>query len=315
MERVWITGGRGFVGRYLADELGRRGTHVWVIDRGDDDEDAATHWLGIDLSDPDSVGRAIAATSPDAIVHLAAQSSGGLSFSIPGETLRNNLGITLGLLEGIRQTASDRRPRLISVGSCEEYGAPANEAELPLREDQTLRPGNPYAVSKAAQTLLAQQYRRSHDLPILCVRAFTHTGPGQSERFVFGSWVAQIARLEAAGGGTLQVGNLDVSRDLSDVREIVRAYADLLEVEWPADTVNVGSGREIALRDALDHLRARARARIEVEVDPARLRPSDVPRFVGDVSRLQKMLGWVPSAPFEDTLDDMLAAARVALGA
>lgn len=308
MRKVWITGGRGFVGQTLARTLLARDDRVWILDHHRDTGSgiAGTESLECPLEDGDAVAQALRATRPDAIVHLAAQSSGGQSFSIPRETLRNNVESTLGLLEGMRALDAEERPRLLSVGSCEEYGGPEHDGELPLREEQPLRPGSPYAVSKAAQTLLVQQYRRAHGLQTLAVRSFTHTGPGQSDRFVFGSWARQVAELEQRGGGVLAVGNLRVSRDVSDVRDVARAYSELLDAEWEHDVVNLCSGREFALRLALDLLCGASAAPIRTEVDPARLRPSDALRVVGDPSRLRSMIGWIPSTPFEKTLEDLL---------
>jgi GDP-4-dehydro-6-deoxy-D-mannose reductase len=298
---VWVTGGNGFTGRHLRRELERRGRDVLSIDRSVEDGTS----VELDLADVRAVRAEIEDRRPSSILHLAAQSSGRLSLEEPVETVRNNVSITQGILEAIRSLPAEDRPRLLSVGSCEEYGFVAHEDELPLREDQPLRPSNPYAVSKAAQTLLCQQYRRTWDLPVLAVRSFTHTGPGQSDRFVFSSWAQQIATIERRGG-RLQVGNLAVSRDVSDVRDVVRAYADLVDIPWPYDTVNVCSGRETSLDEALAVLRSASSAEVRVEVDPARLRPADVPRFVGDPSRLQEMTGWVPSTPLATTLGDLL---------
>lgn len=298
---VWVTGGNGFTGRHLRHELERRGHDVLAIDRGDESGDTLT----LDLADVDAVRAELVDRCPEVIFHLAAQSSGRVSLDEPVETVRNNVSITHGLLEAIRSLDPDRRPRLLSVGSCEEYGFVAREDELPLREDQPLRPSNPYAVSKAAQTLLCQQYRRTWGLPVLAVRAFTHTGPGQSDRFVFSSWARQIATIEREGG-RLRVGNLAVSRDVCDVRDVARAYADLAARPWEVDAVNVCSGRETRLEEGLEILRAASTAPIEVEVDPALLRPADVPRFVGDPSRLRELTGWVPSTPLRSTLTDLL---------
>lgn len=314
MQRVWITGGHGFVGRTLARELTGRALAVWTVERGPARPDDDDQTLRIPLAEDGVVARALTDIRPDAIVHLAAQSSGGASFRIPRETLRNNVESTLGLLEAILSLPAGERPRLLSVGSCEEYGAPNGDGELPLTEDQPLRPGNPYAVSKAAQTLLCQQYRRAHGLDVLAVRSFTHTGPGQSDRFVFGSWARQIAELERAGGGVLAVGNLDVSRDVSHVGDVARAYADLLTVDWPHDVVNLCRGEATALRTVLDHLCSVALAPVDWQVDPARLRPGDVPLFVGDPSRLRSMIGWIPSTPVETALNELLQWWRERIG-
>lgn len=301
--RIWVTGGRGFAGSHLTRELRERGHEVIPIDRG---PEASDDPLPLELDDPSAVHAAMADSRPDAVVHLAAQSSGARSFDAPFATLHNNLDTTLSLLESMRRLPEPDRPRLLSVGSCEEYGAPACDDELPLGEAQPLRPGNPYAVSKAAQTLLCQQYRRAHGLQVLAVRSFTHTGPGQRPAFVWSSFAKQIAELESRGGGTLYVGNLKPSRDLSDVRDVTRAYADLLEAPWDHDVVNLCSGRETRVGEGLEILRTMARCEIRVEVDPSRLRPHDVLRFVGDPSRLREMIGWVPETPVRTTLGDLL---------
>ena len=314
MPAAWITGHAGFAGQHLVSELGSRGWRVWGIDRIDRmvAEPAGAESIELDLTDARAVQRAIERTHPQAIFHLAAQSSGGLSFARPAETMRNNIELILGLLEALRALAEEGAsvPVLLAVGSCEEYGGPARDEELPLREDQPLRPSNPYAVSKAAQTLLCQQYRRAHELPIICVRSFTHTGPGQSDRFVFSSFARQIAQIEEQGReGILQVGNLDVSRDVSDVRDVVRAYADLVEsgrLAWNVDAINVCSGRELWLRQGLEVLQRKSQAEIRVVQDPDRLRPADVSRFVGDPTLLRSLIGWVPTTPIDDTLGDLL---------
>lgn len=304
---VWVTGGSGFTGGHLRRELERRGHRVLNIDRRGEPDD-----LDVDLADIADVVAALEDSKPAAILHLAAQSSGHVSLEQPVETVRNNISITQGLLEAIRFLPRESRPRLLAIGSCEEYGFVAHDDELPLTEDQPLRPSNPYAVSKAAQTLLCQQYRRTWGLEVLAIRAFTHTGPGQDERFVFSSWAKQIAEIER-GGGQLQIGNLAVSRDISDVRDVVRAYADLIQIDWPHDVVNVCSGRETSLQEALELLRDSATVEIKVEVDPSRLRPADVPRFVGDPSRLRELTGWIPSTPLKSTLTDLLEDWRARL--
>lgn len=297
-ELVWVTGGSGFAGGHLRRELERRGSDVLSIDRRDGS-------LDIELSDPSIVAEALDERPPGTIIHLAGQSSGRVSLEEPMETVRNNVSITHGLLEAIRRIDPEQRPRLLAVGSCEEYGFVATQDELPLVEDQPLRPSNPYAVSKAAQTLLCQQYRRTWGLETLAVRAFTHSGPGQDDRFVFSAWARQIAEIERKGG-KLRVGNLAVSRDVSDVRDVVRAYADLIGIDWPWDVVNLCSGRETTLEDALGILVGAANADIPVEPDPALIRPADVPRFVGCPDRLRTLTGWVPETPIETTLTDLL---------
>ena len=319
MKIAWITGAYGFVGPYLARELSRRGRRVYAIDRPEKSapEQMDVDPLVVELSDPDQVALRIAETRPDEIFHLAAQSSAALSFDEPALTLQQNLMGTVGLLEGIRRAGeANGAPQLLSVGSCEEYGPIRKESDLPVTEDQALNPASPYAVSKAAQTLLCLQYHQAYDLPIVCTRSFTHTGAGQSSRFVFSSFAKQIAELEASGAskGTLKVGNLAAVRDVSDVGDVTTAYCELLEKGEPGRAYNVCSGRGLEIEQGLRSMLQRSTVEIEVEVDPARLRPLDVPRFVGDPSRLEAAIGWKPSRPAEETLAELLEYWRCELG-
>jgi GDP-4-dehydro-6-deoxy-D-mannose reductase len=315
LKTAWITGCYGFVGPYLARELLSRNVVVFGIDRAGSSAPAGlgVRHLEVNLLDVRQVAQKLRDTRPDAIFHLAAQSSAALSFQQPGETLDQNIQTTVGLLEGIRQSyEAGNAPRLLSVGSCEEYGPILDETHLPVREDQALRPASPYAVSKAAQTLLCLQYHDAYGLPIVCTRSFTHTGPGQHERFVFSSFAKQIAEQENGEGdggngkGILEVGNLDAVRDVSDVRDITRAYVDLLEKAAGGELVNICSGRGLRIGEGLAILTELSRLQIEVRIDPERFRPLDVPVFIGDSSRLEKLVGWKPSIPPEKTLADLL---------
>src|SRR6266542_3479810 len=147
----------------------------------------------------------------------------------------------------------------------------------------------------------------------LPICSFPHIGPGQAEVFAVGSWTSQIARLEDEGGGTLRVGDLDVERDLTDVRDVCRAYRLLLDPAVPLETYNVASGTAVRLAEVVDLLLGLARCPIEVERDPARTRPVDIPVQRGDPSRLAEATGWRPAIPLEQTLRDALDYARAAL--
>ena len=216
----------------------------------------------------------------------------------------NALGTAV-LLQAVRRVAPEARVLVASTG--EVYG---RAAEVPTPEDAPVAPTSPYAVSKAAAELACSQERASGGLDVVVARAFQHEGPGRDRRFAIGSWTEQIARLEHAGGGALQVGNLTPRRDITDVRDVVRAYRQLLEPGVPAGTYNVASGRSVSIGDVLDLLVGLARCDVEIQEDPALLRAVDLPLVCGDSSRLRSATGWRPEIPLEQTLADALDYAR-----
>jgi len=182
---------------------------------------------------------------------------------------------------------------------------------MPTTEDAPVAPLSPYAASKAAAEVAAGQAKRA-GLDVVVARAFQHEGPGRDERFAVGSWSAQIVRAEEAGGGTVQVGDLTARRDITDVRDVVRAYEALLDPSVPAGTYNVASGRAVEMQEVLDILVGLAACPIEVERDPERLRPAELPVLSGDASRLRTATGWTPTISLEQTLADTLQAVRAA---
>jgi GDP-4-dehydro-6-deoxy-D-mannose reductase len=242
------------------------------------------------------------------VVHLAAQSSVASTWHAERDVwLVNTIG-TVNLLAAVRVAQPDARVVIVSTG--EVYG---RADDLPTPEDAPLLPLSPYATSKAAAELAAERARHAEKLEVIVVRPFTHIGPGQSALFAVGSWTQQIAMIEQAGAGTLRVGNVNVQRDLTDVRDICRAYRLLLALDVPPATYNVASGTAVRLADVVELLRCLARYPIVVEQDPARSRPVDVPILLGDASRLAAATGWRPSIPLEQTLSDALDYARAAL--
>jgi GDP-4-dehydro-6-deoxy-D-mannose reductase len=248
--------------------------------------------------------RAIIAARPTVIFHLAGQPFVPESFRDPAGTLSTNtlgaLHIFLSLIE-LRSKA-----RVLVVGTADEYGK-LNEADLPLTEDAPLRPANPYGVSKAAQGLLALQYHLSHGLDIVRVRPFTHIGPRQNERFVTAAFARQIARIERGlQPPLLQVGNLSAHRDFTDVRDMVRAYALLVEHGEPGSVYNAGSGQAVMVRELLDILLEASTTPVEVHLNPELMRPIDIPVVVCDASRLRAHTGWAPQIPLRQTLHAIL---------
>ena len=305
--KILITGICGFVGGYLGRCLVRAG-HVVCGTRLEGErvpdflKDTEIHVL--DLTQKDAVGDVLRAAKPDAVCHLAAQSSVALSWRDPARTWEVNVIGLIHLLEGIRALGSN--PRILLIGSSEEYGKVTPE-EIPLREDQPLRPGNPYAAGKAAQEMLGRLYAEAYGMDIVMVRAFNHTGPGQTPTFVIPDFAKRIAAMEKGQmPKELLVGNLEAVRDFSDVRDIVRGYAMLLERGRAGEVYNIGSGQGYSIRDLLQRLLAMTEETIVVSRDPERVRPLDVPVLIGDIQKITDHTGWKPEIPMETTLRDVL---------
>lgn len=251
---------------------------------------------------------------PDLVFHLAAQASVPDSWRDPATTYTTNVLGQLGLIEAILRL-DDPKPRLLVVSSSEIYGAPIGPEELPVLESNPLRPDSPYAVSKAAQDLMAYQYVRSHRLPIVRVRPFNHIGPGQNDAYVAGAFARQVAEVEAGvRKPVIRVGNLTAQRDFTDVRDIVRGYLLAVQHGAPGEVYNLASGRAIPVQHILDFYVSRSRAPLRVETDPARFRPVDVASVYGDSTKLRSLCGWTPSIPLETTLSDVLEYWRARVG-
>ncbi len=308
--KLLVTGAGGFVGGHLVGYLRREHPRVEVF--GVVLPQGGITWgtgagmsaIEADLNDPQATAVVVEAVRPDAIIHLAGQSSPHLSWLDPGATLRTNVMGIVHVLDAARRAGL--RPAVLVVGSAEEYG-PAPGEELPLRETVPLRPASPYAVSKVAQAALAALYGPSAGMRVVTTRTFHHTGPGRGETFAESSFARQIAEIESGRRpAVLKVGNLEAVRDFTDVRDVVRAYWLLLERGAGGAVYNVCTGRGRRIRELLDVLLACSRARVEITVDPERLRSADVPAQVGDPSRLKAATGWEPQIPLEQTLRDLL---------
>jgi GDP-4-dehydro-6-deoxy-D-mannose reductase len=257
----------------------------------------------VDVRDPDDLEAAIGEARPDALVHLAAQTSVAAAFGRPGETFAVNAMGTLHVLEACRQAGVER---VLVVTSSEVYGRRA-AADGPVPESAPLAPVSPYGASKAAQDLIGAQYWRGYDLQVVRVRAFPHTGPGQDPRFVFPSVARRIAMAEAGRGpAAIAIGNLDPTRDVSHVRDVVEAYALLLRQGAGGQAYNVCSGVGRTIGEALDVLASLSEVAIEFRVDPARLRPAEVPWMVGDPSLARETIGWTAVRSWEETARDLL---------
>ncbi|PJF42787.1 MAG: GDP-mannose 4,6-dehydratase, partial [Phototrophicales bacterium] len=214
------------------------------------------------------------------------------------------------LLEALRQTPNTR---IMIVSSSEVYGQITTE-QLPVTEEHTTYPNNPYGISKMVQELLGQQYLAAEGFKVYIARPFNHIGAGQSHRFAIANFAAQIARMEKGlQPPILEVGNLAAERDFTDVRDTVRAYDLIMQKGRIGEPYNIGSGKSYSIRALVDMLIAIAKIKVSIRVDESRLRPIDVPRIVADASRLTKETGWRPQIPIEQTIHDILEDARQSL--
>ncbi len=332
--RDLVTGALGFAGLHLVRALLRSGREVTGFGKQPDDSappavvggftrtggdsGAAVTYAGADgsftyvtgsVTDADAVREALATARPAVIYHLAAQSSAAASFAAPAETLSANLLGTLHLLEAVRALPAAERPFILAIGSAEEYGPQPGITFLD--EETSLAPVSPYAVSKAAQTLLCRQYHRAHDVPVVIARPFSHTGPGQHPRFAFPSFARQIAAAEADRGPTeILTGDLSPVRDFLDVRDVVNAYRLLAARGAPGEVYNICSGTALTMAEGLRILVSAAAVPVTVRRDPSRDRPADTPRLVGDNRKLREGTGWAPERNVASALLDLLAEAR-----
>jgi GDP-4-dehydro-6-deoxy-D-mannose reductase len=287
MGPVLITGADGFVGTHLRALLG----------------DAAIA-AEVDVLDRAAVSRAIREARPRSVVHLAAESSVASSWQDPRAAWLVNVVGTVNILEAVREEQPGARVLFVSTG--EVYG---RTDQLPTPESAPIAPLSPYAATKAAAEIACSQSARA-GLDIVIPRAFNNEGPGRDERFALGSWAHQIARLEEAGGGVLAVGDLSAERDITDVRDVCRAYTLLLDEAVSAGTYNVASGRSVPMSRVVELFVSRAHCPVEVKQRDDRVRPVEIPRMVGDASRLRAATGWEPEIPLEQTIADMLQAVR-----
>jgi GDP-4-dehydro-6-deoxy-D-mannose reductase len=252
----------------------------------------------VDLLDRGAVAHALSALRPSTVYHCAGIAHVGESWAEPVRALRVNVLGTHHVLEGIRDAGIDC-PVLVT-GSALVYRASTGT----LTEHDPIGPSDPYGVSKLAQEMLAAACTQ---IPVFIVRPFNHAGPRQSPAYVTSSFARQIANIEAGRHEpVLRVGNLDARRDITDVRDTVRAYQLVVQHGQPRRPYNVCSGHAYRVRDLLNALVELSTASIDIEIDPSRLRPSDNPVIAGDRSRISGETGWAPDIPIERTLDDLL---------
>ena len=306
-ETVLLTGGTGFVGSHLSAAFAARfpdAELVLLCRPGEKPARGDAKFLTAELTDEASVDAVLEQVRPDAVIHLAAQSSVGEAIGGAEQTWRVNFCGTMWLASAVARHCP--RATFLFVSSGEVYGA--NFRAGPAAEETPLMPLNPYARSKAAaEAMLPDVLRQSARL--IVTRSFNHTGAGQDERFALPAFAAQIARIERGEQQPrLSVGNLTAERDFLDVDDVVDAYFRLIEAPGLPQhaTFNVASGEARAISDMLECLRALARSRFEITVDPDRVRSSEIASAVGNASKLRQATGWAPQRSVDDMLSRLL---------
>jgi GDP-4-dehydro-6-deoxy-D-mannose reductase len=305
--RILITGASGFIGRNLsryAVEKGHEvvGTYLNTAELSARDlPSTGVEWLHLDTQDAEQVAGIVNSVRPDGIFHLAAQAYAQIAWSKPADTFRTNVLGTIYLYEALR--AHPPRAGTLLASSGASYGIPSR---LPISEDIPLNPTNPYGVSKACQDMLSLQYSLNFGLRILRARLFGTTGPGKTGD-ALNDFARQVAAIEETGNpGKLKVGNLDTFRDISDVRDVVRALWLVFEKGAPEVPVNVAAGESYSIRRITEHLVRLAKVPLDVVQEPTLLRPTDEPDNRSDVTRLRE-LGFERRYALEQTIVDTLA--------
>ena len=298
-----VTGAAGFAGSYVLDLLAEHQTDVVAWHRPGSarcSNSAHLHWQAVDLLDRRAVRDAVHGLRPRAVYHCAGAAHVGQAWDTTTRTLATNVMGTHHLVEALREFAPDAH--MLNTSSALVY-APSTE---PQDEHHPLVPVSPYGFSKLAQEMAG---RGNPGGPLVYLaRPFNHTGPRQSPSFAGPGFARTIALIEAGRmRPEIQVGNLEPLRDLTDVRDTVRAYRLILERGTPGRPYNVCSGRPIKIGHLLDMMLRRAKISIRVVVDPARYRPNDSPIVQGNPARIREELGWSPKIPIEQTVDDLLA--------
>ena len=287
-----MTGSSGFVGHWMLEHLRAQG------------DEPLTLPVDLDIRDRAGLGHAVSAGAPEGVIHLAAQASVGSSWDQAATTFEINAMGTLNLLDaaGVAST----RPRVVVVSSAEVYGLLRPE-DLPVGEDRGFAPVSPYAASKAAAELLGVQAWLGRGLEVMRARPFNHTGPGQRGDFVVPALAHQVVLAARQGATELLTGNLDVRRDITDVRDVVRAYRRLLTDGEAGTAYNVCRGTSVPIEEVARRLLDLAGIDVPLVVDPARARAVDQPDLRGDPGRLAAATGWSPEIDLDLTLRDVLA--------
>lgn len=313
MQKYLITGVNGFCGRHLIDVLVGGSNSVYGISRSIPDDLIAHHpavtYEQCNMIDHTSIYNILKKIKPDYIFHFAAESMVSSSWKNPISIMNNNIISQINIFEAVREL--ELSTRIIVACSSEEYGL-IKESDLPINEKCCFNPLSVYAVSKVSQDMLAYQYYKSYDMDIVRVRSFNLTGPGRPRFYALSSFAYQIAQIEKySQSGTVSVGNLDVSRDYTDVRDAVKGYVQIAQKALPGSVYNLCSGKSYNLRELLNILITLSTSDITTKVDPNKFRPSDLPLMQGDNTKIKHEINWEPKIDIYKTLEDLLCFWRL----
>jgi len=303
MKKYLVTGVNGFVGKYFVDYVLSVESDAEIMGLGLEEKTKVENikYKSVNLCDGEQVYNIIEEYRPDYIIHLAAVSSVSKSWEDPVGCFLNNNATFLNLAEAVRKLGL--KTRILSVGSSEEYGI----YNQPMKESFILHPKSPYSVARLSQEYMSKLYVDNFDADVVMTRSFNHIGPRQSTRFVIPSFIEQLVNI--ANGkieNKMMVGNIDVIRDFTDVRDVVDAYYRIIKNAPNRSVYNVCSGHGIKLRDIIDETAKTLGIKPNIVVDKTRLRANEIPSVIGDNSKLKNELGWKPKYTLKQTISDMI---------
>ena len=318
-ERILITGITGFAGSHLAELALEKNCIVYGLKRWNLSRLRNVHhimdkinWIDCDITDYVSVKKALEIAKPDKIFHLAAESFVSVSWNHPSHFMDVNYKGTVNFLEAIKDLKIN--PRFLIPGCGEEYGE-IFEDELPINENTPLRPVNPYAVTKIAQDLIGYVYFRSYGLNVIRIRTFNHEGPRRDNVFGIPWFAYQIARIEEGiQPPIIKTGHIDDRRNFTHINDVVNAYWIALEKCNPGELYLIGSDENEKIhsyREIIEMLLKMSSVKgIKIEEDPQYVRPTSVPRLIGDTSKFRNLTNWKPKISIDKTLEDTLEYGR-----
>jgi GDP-4-dehydro-6-deoxy-D-mannose reductase len=289
MPTALLIGGAGFVGQHMQSIL-LTGFKVIATDRN------------YDIRNTIKMESLVKCASPDVVVNFASVTTVTESFQNPLDTYRIGFFGTLNLLTALKENGF--KGRMLNISSSEVYGYPPNDL-LPIHEEIFLRPMNPYSVSKVATEALCYQWSQTEEFEIVTARPFTHIGPGQSDRFAISNFAKQLAEISLGKRvPVINVGNLNATRDITDVRDVVRAYGLLVERGRNGQVYNICSGRETSIKTLLNQLIELTGLEVSIEVDNSLIRSVELKRVYGSYDKINNETGWFPQIPLRQTLMD-----------